>query len=219
MSWNSNWDQTLWCTCKINILLCAHRRSWHTCMHTYAEALWRPPCFYTQVYLHANGPFRDNLITQRRFARSVPLLGENIARAEWKLHFAGANISLGLWKIPFKWSQAEKSQRICLVFCLTVVSAYTAVCFFFFSDVTAHRRVLGTQMWKEGGQKGFIRWNLGLFDCLSWSELLFPGTDNSLTLTLASTVSLGTTVMPSNHFASPALCVILNPHNPCYPAT
>lgn len=132
MSWNSNWDQTLWCTCKINILLCAHRRSWHTCMHTYAEALWRPPCFYTQVYLHANGPFRDNLITQRRFARSVPLLGENIARAEWKLHFAGANISLGLWKIPFKWSQAEKSQRICLVFCLTVVSAYTAVCFFFF---------------------------------------------------------------------------------------
>lgn len=132
MSWNSNWDQTLWCTYKINILLCAHRRSWHTCMHTYAEALWRPPCFYTQVYLHANGPFRDNLITQRRFARSVPLLGENIARAEWKLHFAGANISLGLWKIPFKWSQAEKSQRICLVFCLTVVSAYTAVCFFFF---------------------------------------------------------------------------------------
>lgn len=53
-------------------------------------------------------------------------LGENIARVEWKLHFAGANISPGLWKIPFKWLQAEKRQRIRLAFCLTGFSTYTS---------------------------------------------------------------------------------------------
>lgn len=51
-------------------------------------------------YLHAKGPFPEYLIAQRRLQPSA--LGENIARVEWKLHFAGANISPGLWKIPFK---------------------------------------------------------------------------------------------------------------------
>lgn len=36
---------------------------WHACMHT---STLTSSIIYTQVYLHANGPFRDNLITQRR---------------------------------------------------------------------------------------------------------------------------------------------------------
>lgn len=123
----------------------------------------RHPLFSNiQVYLHVNGPFWDNLITRRRFARSAPSLSENITRAEWKLHFEGANISPGLWKIPFKWSQAEKRQRICLVFGLTVFSAYTAVCFSTFFFIIIIFRWYSTQegpgnadLEARGGQKGW----------------------------------------------------------------
>lgn len=155
---------------KINTHTLAHpytRALWRTCMHTYTQAHWRPPLFTPRCICMQTAHSETIWSHSGGFARSVPSLGENIAGAEWKLHFAGANISLGLWKIPFKWSQAEKRQRICLAFCLTVFSAYTAVCFFFFSEGTAHRRVLGTQMWREGGLRGLIWWNIGLFDCQS----------------------------------------------------
>lgn len=39
-------------------------------------------------------------------------------------------------KIPFKWSQAEKRQRICLAFCFTVFSPYMTWLVPFFSAVT-----------------------------------------------------------------------------------
>lgn len=125
---------------------------------------------YTQVYLHANGPFQDNLITQRRLRPVCSFPRWEYRRGGMETSFCRANISLGLWKIPFKWSQAEKRQRICLAFCLTVFSAYAAVCFyflFFFLDGTAHWRVLGTRMWWKGGLRGLIWWILGLFDCQS----------------------------------------------------
>lgn len=96
-------------------------------------------------FLHAKGPFPEKLIAQRRL-QPWAALGENIARVEWKLHFAGANISLGLWKIPFKWSQAEKKQGICLAFCSTGFSTYTS-CFISHFDLWVRRRVPGTEMW------------------------------------------------------------------------
>lgn len=126
----------------------------NTCMHMCTPT---PFVLTVQVYPHANGSFWDNLITRRRFARSLRISpGRN-----GNFILQGANISPGLWKIPFKWSQAEKRLRICLAFCPTVYSAYTALCssfFFFFSDGTAHRRVLGTEMWRHGGPKGLIWW-------------------------------------------------------------
>lgn len=106
---------------------------WHTYVHMCAQAHRCPPLFTARCICMQMAYFETIWSHSGGFAWSVPLLGENIAGAEWKLHFAGANISLGLWKIPFKWSQAEKRQRICLVFCLTVFSAYTQfVSFFFF---------------------------------------------------------------------------------------
>lgn len=96
-------------------------------------------------FLHAKGPFPEKLIAQRRL-QPWAALGENIARVEWKLHFAGANISPGLWKIPFKWSQAEKKQGICLAFCSTGFSTYTS-CFISHFDLWVRRRVPGTEMW------------------------------------------------------------------------
>ncbi len=127
-------------------------------MHTYTQAHWRPPLFTCRCICMQTAHFKTIWSHSGGFARSVPSLGENIAGAEWKLHFAGANISLGLWKIPFKWSQAEKRQRICLAFCLTVFSAYTAVSFFLFFQMVQltggsweHRcagRAEGTHMMK-----------------------------------------------------------------------
>lgn len=151
----------------------------HTCMHTYTQAHWRPPLFTPRCICMQTAHFETIWSHSGGFARSVPSLGENIAGAEWKLHFAGANISPGLWKIPFKWSQAEKRQRICLAFCLTVFSAYTAV----FSDGTAHRRVLGnTDVKGGGGWGGLVWWNLRLFDCQSVciSVRVCAGTLNTL---------------------------------------
>lgn len=106
----------------------------------------------------------------RGIGQSVPSLGENITRVEWKLHFAGANISLGLWKIPFKWSQAEKRQRICLAFCLSVFSAYTTRSATFFSpDGAAQRRVLGKQIWWVGGSTN----TLATLTCVAVNHLLW----------------------------------------------
>lgn len=141
------------CSPKINAHTLAHpytRALWHTCMHTYTQAHWRPPLFTPRCICMQTAHSETIWSHSGGFARSVPSLGENIAGAEWKLHFAGANISLGLWKIPFKWSQAEKRQRICLAFCLTVFSAYTAVCFFFFRGYSTQEGPGNTDV--EGGR-------------------------------------------------------------------
>lgn len=133
----------------------------HTLVHSDTRACtrahWRPPLFTARCICMQTAHFETIWSHSGGFARSVPSLCENIARAEWKLHFAGANISPGLWKIPFKWSQAEKRQRICLAFCLTVFCAYTAVCFFlifFFQMVLLtggswERRCGGREGWGE----------------------------------------------------------------------
>lgn len=113
------------------------------------QHIWHPLLF-TPRSLHANDPFRDNLITQWRLRLVLFLCLVRISLGRnGNFILKGANISLGMWKIPFKWSQAEKRQRICLAFCLTVFTEYMQFASLFFFLV-AHRRVLGTQMERKG---------------------------------------------------------------------
>lgn len=91
-----------------------------------------PPLHQSHLanHLHANGPLRDNLITRPRPATR--------SSARWEYRRGGMETSFcrGLilarasGKFLFKWSQAEKRQRICLAFCLTVLFFPPFFCFF-----------------------------------------------------------------------------------------
>lgn len=160
----------------------------HALWHTYAQAHRCPPLFTPRCICMQTACFETIWSHSGGFAWSVPSLGENIAGAEWKLHFAGANISLGLWKIPFKWSQAEKRQRICLVFCLTVFSAYTQfVSFFLFFQMVQHTggswehrcggrergRVMGARMMKYRAVRLSLRVSAGTLNTWTLKTTMF----------------------------------------------
>lgn len=142
------WLFSPWCLCECGMISqhCSSFPSISSIIAALQVKTDAPVCSPPGVqFLHAKGPFAEKLIAQRRL-QPWAALGENIARVEWKLHFAGANISPGLWKIPFKWSQAEKKQGICLAFCSTGFSTYTS-CFISHYDLWVRRRVPGTEMW------------------------------------------------------------------------